>query len=104
MSGPKVSGRSSGFNPQNRFEEISLVPSDEDDRFFPDEDRSERKIETKFFIDTSKTVLAKNDSPDIPFTYSLNPYRGASTAAFTAMPGRRTSTSAFLRDLISNRR
>ncbi len=76
MSGPKVSGRSSGFNPQNRFEEISFVPSDEDDRFFPGEDRFQRKIETKFFTDASKTVLAKNDSPDIPFTYSLNPYRG----------------------------
>ena len=76
MAGQKVSGRSSGFNPQNRFEEISFVPSDEDDRFFPGEDRVQRKIETKFFIDTSRTILAKNDSPDIPFTYSLNPYRG----------------------------
>ena len=76
MTGPKVIGRSSGFNPQNRFEEISFVPSEEDDRFFPDEDRLQRKIETKFFVDTSKTVLVKNNSPDIPFTYSLNPYRG----------------------------
>jgi DNA repair photolyase len=28
------------------------------------------------FEDASKTILAKNDSPDIPFTWSLNPYRG----------------------------
>ncbi len=76
MGGPKVSGRSAGFNPQNRFEEVTLVPSEEDSRFFPDEDRDQKKIETKFFVDASKTVLAKNDSPDIPFTYSLNPYRG----------------------------
>ena len=76
MAGPKISGRSSGFNPQNRFEELSIVPSDEDDRFFPGEDREQRKIETKNFVDSSNTVLAKNDSPDIPFTYSLNPYRG----------------------------
>lgn len=72
----KAIGRSSGFNPQNRFEEISVVPSDEDDRFFPDEDRERGKIVTRFYVDTSKTVLAKNDSPDVPFTYSLNPYRG----------------------------
>jgi len=72
----KVAGRGSGYNPKNRFEEIVIVPSDEDDRFFPDEDRAERKIQTQFFIDASKTVLAKNDSPDVGFTYSLNPYRG----------------------------
>lgn len=76
MNGPKISGRSSGFNPQNRFEELSVVPSDEDDRFFPDEDREERRVETRYFVDASRSVLAKNDSPDIPFTYSLNPYRG----------------------------
>lgn len=76
MGGPKVSGRSSGFNPQNRFEEVALIPSEEDDRFFPDEDRNRKKVETKFFIDTSRTVLAKNESPDVPFTYSVNPYRG----------------------------
>ena len=76
MGGPKITGRSSGFNPQNRFEEISVVASDEEDRFFPDEDMEHRKIETKYYVDTSRTVLARNDSPDIPFTYSLNPYRG----------------------------
>ena len=76
MAVQKVSGRSSGYNPQNRFEEVTLVPSEDDSRFFPDEDRDRRKIETRFFVDTSKTILAKNESPDIPFTYSLNPYRG----------------------------
>lgn len=29
---------------------------------------------------TTRTILAKNDSPDIPFTYSLNPYRGCTHA------------------------
>jgi DNA repair photolyase len=36
----------------------------------------DRNILTKFYIDHTKSILAKNDSPDIPFTYSLNPYRG----------------------------
>jgi len=76
MTNQKVSGRSSGFNPQNRFEEVLVVPTDDDSRFFPEEDRTERKVETKFLIDTSKTALAKNESPDIGFTYSINPYRG----------------------------
>ncbi len=76
LSHTTIKGRSSGFNPPNRFEEITIIPSDDDSRFFADEDPSERKIETKFFADSSRTILAKNDSPDISFTYSLNPYRG----------------------------
>lgn len=30
----------------------------------------------EIFEDRSRSILSKNDSPDIPFTYSLNPYRG----------------------------
>ncbi len=69
-------GRGSGFNPPNRFEEIELIPSDEDNRFFPEEEASEKRVQTKFYADASRTVLAKNDSPDVPFTFSINPYRG----------------------------
>ena len=28
------------------------------------------------FFDSSRQALSKNDSPDIPFTWSVNPYRG----------------------------
>lgn len=76
MTNLKSPGRSSGFNPKNRFEEIEIIPSDDDNRFFPDEDKFERKVETQFFSDKSKSALAKNDSPDVGFRYSLNPYRG----------------------------
>ena len=31
---------------------------------------------TQFFRDHSQTVIARNDSPDVGFTASLNPYRG----------------------------
>jgi DNA repair photolyase len=34
------------------------------------------KIKTEFFTDSARTILAKNDSPDIGFTYSINSYRG----------------------------
>ena len=27
-------------------------------------------------VDTTRTIIARNDSPDIPFTQSINPYRG----------------------------
>ncbi len=76
MTNPKALGRSAGFNPRNRFEQITVFPSDDESRFFPDEDRDRIVVATKFFSDTSRTILAENDSPDIPFTYSVNPYRG----------------------------
>ena len=33
-------------------------------------------LRTQFFKDHSKTVIARNDSPDVGFSASLNPYRG----------------------------
>jgi DNA repair photolyase len=65
-------GRGAGFNPPNRFSQLHLEPIEIE--WGPDDE--ERKIQTVFLKDTSKTILAKNDSPDIPFTYSINPYRG----------------------------
>lgn len=35
-----------------------------------------RNLATEYIPDHSRSVVSKNDSPDIPFTYSLNPYRG----------------------------
>jgi len=31
---------------------------------------------TELFVDSAKTVISRNDSPDLPFDRSLNPYRG----------------------------
>jgi DNA repair photolyase len=33
-------------------------------------------VATEYFRDTSRSVISRNDSPDIPFETSLNPYRG----------------------------
>lgn len=63
-------GRGSIHNPPNRFIALNYEP-------WPDYDASEDPApRTQFFRDDSKTILATNDSPDIPFRYSLNPYRG----------------------------
>jgi DNA repair photolyase len=32
------------------------------------------------FADATREILSRNDSPDIPFTYSVNPYRGCAHA------------------------
>ena len=69
-------GRGAGFNPPNRFEQLRIeAPSADIADYFEVPD-PERRIPTRFYRDYSKTVLSKNDSPDLGFTYSLNPYRG----------------------------
>ncbi len=30
----------------------------------------------EYMVDSSKSIVSRNDSPDVPFTYSVNPYRG----------------------------
>src|SRR5438034_11590070 len=39
-------------------------------------DGDQPHAELHVYEDHSRTVLAKNDSPDVGFTYSVNPYRG----------------------------
>ena len=67
-----VRGRGASFNTPNRFENLHFEPLEVDGAV--EEDSPPQP--TFFYRDTSKTILARNDSPDIPFTYSLNPYRG----------------------------
>ncbi len=39
-------------------------------------DEADGRAATRWYRDASRTILARNDSPDVPFTWSLNPYRG----------------------------
>jgi DNA repair photolyase len=68
MDAPR--GRGTGLNPANRFEEIAYEWEESTD---PAEKPAPK---TRFYRDSSKSILVKNDSPDIPFSWSLNPYRG----------------------------
>ncbi len=67
-----IKGRASHSNPANRFETLHIEP----DEYLTGEDGEERKIPTQFLVDNSKSILARNESPDLPFRYSINPYRG----------------------------
>ena len=62
-------GRGATHNPANRFEEIAYVPDYE-------EGVHTGNLKTKFYKDTTKSIISTNDSPDIPFRTSINPYRG----------------------------
>ena len=63
-------GRGAITNPANRFERISL---ERDADWDPEQDPAPK---TQFLRDLSQTIITYNDSPDIPFRASLNPYRG----------------------------
>src|SRR6478735_6926561 len=65
-----IPARGATSNPTNRFEQIHL---ERDEDWNPEEDALPT---TKFFHDRTQTILNRNDSPDIGFTYSLNAYRG----------------------------
>jgi DNA repair photolyase len=62
--------RGAAENPPNRFEKIALEP--DADWYDPDEPAPR----TQFFRDHSNTIINYNDSPDIGFEASINPYRG----------------------------
>jgi DNA repair photolyase len=66
-----IKGRGTSLNPVNRFEPIDI---EIDPEWL--EQADEQVVKTQYFVDTTRTILSKNDSPDIPFTYGLNPYRG----------------------------
>ncbi len=57
-------------NPANRFEPISL---ERDADWDPEQDPLPR---TRFYRDLSQTIISRNDSPDVGFSATINPYRG----------------------------
>jgi DNA repair photolyase len=58
-------GRGSASNPANRFTRIEVVP-----------DEPAERAATVYLRDASRSIIATNTSPDIPFEASINPYRG----------------------------
>src|ERR1700722_15891090 len=75
MSEPRIKGqirgRGANINPANRFEALRY---ELEDWCEPDSDR--RSVPTQFFRDDSQSVISYNNSPDVGFDASLNPYRG----------------------------
>lgn len=65
-AGPR--GRGSAVNPDNRFDAFHLD--------FEPEELAEREYPTEFFRDDTQSILSKNNSEDLSFEASINPYRG----------------------------
>ena len=66
-------GRGASGNPANRFEalHVELDPIEPVER-----DDEQPRLPTQFYRDLTKTIIARNDSPDVGFETSVNPYRG----------------------------
>jgi DNA repair photolyase len=61
-----VRGRGTGELAKGRFERLEVAY----------EQGEARQVETQLFKDTSRSIIATNDSPDVGFNALLNPYRG----------------------------
>ena len=74
-----IKGRGATFNPGNRFRRDTREAVD--DGWMPPaaesgDDEPPPPLKTTVTIQRSRTIIARNASPDIPFTQSINPYQG----------------------------
>ena len=66
-------GRGAALNLEGRFEKWQREAFDDG---WEDEELAASKPKTIITHEHAKSIINTNDSPDIPFRYSLNPYRG----------------------------
>jgi len=75
---PLAKGRGSQIEPPNRFggthHEVDFEHLEHDEDYL----EGLRDRPTVYMADRSKSIVAENDSPDVGFRYSINPYRGCS--------------------------
>lgn len=69
-------GRGTPLNPANRFERIHAEVDETAEADLDPDEIVRPGPKTQFFDDDSQSILSRNDSPDVPFTYGVNPYRG----------------------------
>lgn len=58
---------------QGRFETVARETFD--DGWTPEE-ADKRELKTQVAIERARSIISHNDSPDVPFSQSINPYRG----------------------------
>lgn len=94
MPPPPLRGRGTPENPAGRFERLRLCADDLAGDVWADawpgtaaggavvaadgadESRGPASVATEYYVDASRRIITTNDSPDISFEASLNPYRG----------------------------
>ncbi|MEM8920910.1 MAG: radical SAM protein, partial [Pseudomonadota bacterium] len=66
-------GRGAGSNASGRYERVRTEPFDDG---WADLDDDIPPIRTQSFVETAKSVITYNKSPDLSFDRTINPYRG----------------------------
>lgn len=61
-------------NPEGRFETEKYETFN--DEWYSDEEETLPPLETTLIVDNAKSIISRNDSPDIGFDQSINPYKG----------------------------
>jgi DNA repair photolyase len=73
-----IKGRGAAIQPPNPYLSVQLTADLEqiasDDEYLQNLDRPA----TQYFLDESRSIVTENDSPDVGFRFSVNPYRGCS--------------------------
>lgn len=72
LSADRLRGRAAAINPMPRFDRYAKESFDDGWQTFEDLP----PFATEVAIDKTRSIIAKNDSPDLPFDQSVNPYRG----------------------------
>ncbi len=70
---PAEKSRGAADTRQGRFEKEAREPCD--DGWTPD-DETAPVLDTTVTEERARSIIARNESPDVPFTQSINPYRG----------------------------
>lgn len=71
-----IRGRGASWSPANRFEKLHVDLNDPDVVDVDLETEERPRHGTQYFHDETKSLITRNNSPDVGFETSLNPYRG----------------------------
>ena len=75
---PTIKGRGAADNPPNRFQPLSFESDGDHLDALLDEESELTGPQTAYLKDHARSIIATNNSPDVGFTHSINPYRGCS--------------------------
>jgi DNA repair photolyase len=81
-AGAARKGRGAVSNIAHRFESVERLPDQEGGSAAPPDDSGQGvddvlpPLRTEVTLETARSLITRNDSPDIPFDRSINPYRG----------------------------
>ena len=71
-----IKGRGTGLRPQARYDRDARAPVDDGWAGPDDGEEQDRPPRTVVVERPGKTIITRNDSPDLPFSQSINPYLG----------------------------